>query len=218
MNRRACLTGAATGLGALLAGCTSMATISNGERRTESQTYEVKADTRLQVHSRNGSITVDVHDRDDIAVDAEIRGPSRDAIEDVSIADTRSGDELQIEPSYENEDSREQTSVELTIQIPSRVFIERLRTRNGSITADVPMIADDAELRTSNGSIDAALADGLDATISATTTNGSVAVNGLNLDSVEQSEAELSGRLGDGTYTLSLETTNGSVNLRTLSE
>lgn len=91
-------------------------------------------------------------------------------------------------------------------------------TSNGSIAVDVPALEDDAAVETTNGSIDAALAPTLDAAVSATTTNGSVELEDLEFSDGEVSESRVSGTLGDGTHALSLETTNGSIDLRALAE
>ena len=92
------------------------------------------------------------------------------------------------------------------------------KTTGGSIEIDVPAIDEDVTIRTANGNIDAALATDLDAEISATTTNGSVELHGLDLSGVETSRTSVSGTLGDGTYDLSIRTENGSIDLRPLSD
>lgn len=90
------------------------------------------------------------------------------------------------------------------------------RTSNGSIDVDVPAVTDDASIETANGSIDAALAGSLDVTLTASSANGSVTVDELDLADGEQTERRVSGSLGDGTHSLSVETANGSIDLRQL--
>lgn len=90
------------------------------------------------------------------------------------------------------------------------------RTSNGSIDVDVPAVTDDASIETANGSIDAALAGSLDVTLTASTANGSVTVEELDLADGERTEGRVSGSLGDGTHSLSVETANGSIDLRQL--
>lgn len=94
--------------------------------------------------------------------------------------------------------------------------ISGARTSNGTIAIDVPAVTGDVEIRTNNGRIQAALASSLDATVSATTTNGSVDSD-LDLSSVQTSKTRISGVLGKGTHDLSFVTTNASIDLETLS-
>lgn len=89
-------------------------------------------------------------------------------------------------------------------------------TSNGSIEVDVPSVSDDVTVRTTNGAIDAALAQDLDATVSATTSNSPVQLHGLDL-SERNGPTTVSGTLGSGTHTLTFETSNGTIDLRMLS-
>lgn len=91
-------------------------------------------------------------------------------------------------------------------------------TTNGSIDVDVPAVDGDVTIETANGSIDAALAPTLDVALSASTTNGSVGIEGVDLSGLEQSGTDVSGTLGDGTHALSVTTDNGSIDLRSLPE
>jgi hypothetical protein len=210
-TRRAFATGSVTGLVGVLAGCVSPATIANEETRTERRTYEVDSRTRLRVDNRNGAITVDVHDGENIEADVAVRGPSRDVLRALSVTDDRAQGGLELATEYRGGSER-RASAAITVRVPTNVRIERIRTRNGLIDVDVPTIADDTEIRTRNGSIDAALATDLDATVSATTINGSVEHHGLDLSSAESSRTSVSGSLGTGARDLSFETHNGSSN------
>lgn len=89
-------------------------------------------------------------------------------------------------------------------------------TSNGAIDVDVPSIDGSVTIETSNGAIDAAIASDLDATVSASTTNGSVDIHDLDLSSVGTGRTDVEGTLGEGTHDLSIETTNGSIGLRPL--
>ena len=90
-------------------------------------------------------------------------------------------------------------------------------TTQGNVDVDVPALVSDATVRTENGHVDAALASDLDAAVSATTTNGAVELDGLDLRDAETSRTSATGALGEGTFDLSLGTTNGDVTLRSLS-
>lgn len=89
-------------------------------------------------------------------------------------------------------------------------------TSNGPIEVDIPSIERDVDVRTENGSIDAALASDLDATLAATTTNGSVELHGLDLSDAETGDSRVSGALGDGRHELTIGTENASIDLRAL--
>jgi hypothetical protein len=206
-----------TGFVGVLAGCASPATVLEEETRTENRSYEVDPGARLRVDNHNGAIITEIHDDDNIEADIAVRGPSRDSLRELLVTDNRGRDELELAIEHKGTSER-QASAAITIRIPTDVRVERIRTHNGSIEADVPMIADDAEIRTRNGSIDTALATDLGATVSAATTNGSVALHGLGLSAVESSRTSVFGALGEGTRDLSLETHNGSIELRPLSE
>lgn len=87
-------------------------------------------------------------------------------------------------------------------------------TTQGNVDVDVPALAGDATVHTENGNIDAAIAPDLDAAVSATTTNGVVELDGLDLESAETTQTSATGTLGEGTLDLSFETTNGDVTLQ----
>jgi len=79
-------------------------------------------------------------------------------------------------------------------------------TKNGSIDAFGLSITDDVRLETSNGSIDVSLSQEANVTIDANTSNGSINLFGHdNRHSV----------LNNGTYSLTLDTSNGSVDVVT---
>lgn len=207
------LSGAVTGV---LAGCLGGTSLSGDEERERSRTYEASDGMELRVRNENGPVTVRTFDGDGIEVDIVFSGPSTEALDAVSVTDERTDDALLLETEYGS--AAADASASLTVRCPETVNTGSVRTSNASIEVDVPRIDGDAEIVTSNGGIDAALARGLDAAVTATTTNGSVEVTGIDLDSVEQSDTDLSGSLGDGTHTLSLETENASIDLQALSE
>ncbi|KTG09370.1 hypothetical protein AUR64_16455 [Haloprofundus marisrubri] len=88
------------------------------------------------------------------------------------------------------------------------------RTTNGDIRVDVPAIDGATSLTSTNGSIVASLASTLDATVNARTRNGELDVTGLSFDDGSASDHQLLGTLGDGTYELVVESTNGDITLQ----
>lgn len=216
LRRRAFTLGVSGTVTGALAGCLSGIPLSEDETREEIRTYEASDDVALRVRTENGPITVQAVEGDEIEVDIEFSGPSREALDAVSITEERTDGALLLETEYGS--AGEDVSASLSIRCPETVRIGSVQTSNGSIEVDVPRTENDTKISTSNGGIDAALAQDLDANVVATTTNGSVESSGLDLDSVEQTDTRLSGSLGDGTDTLALETTNASINIQPLSE
>lgn len=94
--------------------------------------------------------------------------------------------------------------------------LEDATASNGSVELDVPSIPGDVTVSTANGGIDAALAQDLDATVTATTSNSPVELHGVELADTEDSTS-VSGTLGGSTHSLAFETNNGSIDLRLLS-
>lgn len=87
-------------------------------------------------------------------------------------------------------------------------------TTNGDVAVDVPApLRSDVAVRTENGDVSAALSPDLDAVVDATTTNGSVDARGVDLQDASTGEAHVSGTLGDGTFDVTVTTTNGDVEL-----
>lgn len=252
IHRRALLAGAATGAAAALAGCTGI--LGDEVTRSDSQTYEVSGDLPLDVRNRNGGVSVESHDADGVAVDVEMRGPSEEAIDAVSVrGERRSGAFVVAVHGDESSEWWTSVSVSLSIRVPASMPVETVHTANGAVEArevagagafrtenggvtvrgveafgsavttngnvnvDVPAPLDgDATIRTENGSVDAALSPDLDAAVSASTTNGRVELHGLDLTDAEATDTDASGTLGDGTYVITVETTNGDVDLRSL--
>ncbi|MFB6074698.1 MAG: DUF4097 family beta strand repeat-containing protein [Haloarculaceae archaeon] len=89
-------------------------------------------------------------------------------------------------------------------------------TSNGGIDVDVPAVDGDVSVDTSNGNVSAALAPDLSVTVTASTTNGSVDVSGLQFSSVSTGNERFAGTLGAGEHALSFGTSNGSIELEAL--
>ncbi|WP_411962946.1 DUF4097 family beta strand repeat-containing protein [Haloferax sp. YSMS24] len=94
--------------------------------------------------------------------------------------------------------------------------IDGVRTTNGSLDVDVRAIRDDASIETTNGSIEAALAGSLDAELVAQTATGSIDASALSLADAAISRTRVSGTLGGGGPTLTVSTSNGSIELSLL--
>ncbi|WP_423745609.1 DUF4097 family beta strand repeat-containing protein (plasmid) [Haladaptatus sp. SPP-AMP-3] len=234
MNRRTLTAGLASGFVAALTGCVSRLSTADRTSKTEHRTFQVQSGTRLAVENENGSIDVRRHDGGDVDVTMKIHARKGGSLDAVSLSDAKTADELRLRVHADADD----VSVALTVRYPNSVPVGELRstngridatvvtagdsadvrTENGSIDVKLLEIARDTDVRTENGSIDAALASDLDATVSATTKNGSLNASGLDFSSEELSMTGFTGVLGDGSDDLSFETENGSISLSTTSE
>lgn len=215
MDRRSVACGIGGFVIGTLSGCLSDIPGSTDEKKEITRMYDASDDIELRVRNENGPVTVRTYDDDVINVTIEIRGGSTETIDAVSVTDERRSNTLILETTSGNEGSN--ARVALTIQIPPVVSIGPIQTSNASLSVDIPDIDGETDIVTSNGSTDVRLANDLDAEVIATTTNSSVNVNDLDLKSVEQSDTGLTGVLRGGTHTISIETTNASIDLGTLS-
>ena len=196
-----------------LAGCLSG--LGGDETRGETRTYDVDNGTALQVRNRNAPITVETADRDDIALEIMFRGPSSDALDAVSVTSERTDDTLRLETVA---DDTQDGSAALTLHVPETVRVDTVRTSNASVDVELARVATETSVETANAGIDAAVSPSLDAELTAATSNASVDVEGPEFDSVERSETEFVGTLGDGADAVSLETENAGIDVRSLSE
>lgn len=85
-------------------------------------------------------------------------------------------------------------------------------TSNGDINVDM-VLPDDGEciLKTSNGSITLSIPDTTSASIDASTSNGKVETEGLDVTVSQESDKELVGEIGDGEGDIELQTSNGNI-------
>ena len=91
-----------------------------------------------------------------------------------------------------------------------------LRTSNGNIDAELPALHENLEIRTSNGSITLFLDSALEADLEASTSNGTVDASNLNVDITELEQTSLAGSMNGGGRSISISTSNGSIDLMPL--
>jgi DUF4097 and DUF4098 domain-containing protein YvlB len=211
MQRRTVLAGVA-GTAAALAGCADV--LSGRESRTVESDHEVPEGTPLAVVAGNGAVEVDPTDGERLEVSATVRGPSTEAIEAVEVAAEERDGEFLVTGERDGS-SADDVSVALTVGYPSSTPVGRVETGNGSLEATVASVAEEARLTTGNGSLEAALDPDLDATVEASTGNGTVSVEGFDftVDDSGGTGGTASGTLGDGSQTLAIETGNGSLEI-----
>jgi hypothetical protein len=89
------------------------------------------------------------------------------------------------------------------------------RTSNGYIDADVKLPKNgDCILRTSNDGITLSIPEDTSAMISASTSNNSVKISDLDVSVSHSEKSSLEGMIGDGKGNIELETSNGSILLK----
>ena len=86
-------------------------------------------------------------------------------------------------------------------------------TTNGDIDVSLANDGGDLTAESTNGEITVRAPDSLDATVSVSTTNGDISIDGFE-NSNASGDGSLEMTLGDGTRRIRLETTNGDVALR----
>ena len=88
-------------------------------------------------------------------------------------------------------------------------------TTNGTITLDVAAVGDAGiSCQTTNGAITLTVPPTLNARLSARVTNGGISQQGLPFVVAEQSRRRLDGTFGTGGPTITLETTNGAIQIK----
>lgn len=179
------------GAGALgltsLAGC-SVPSVTR--RQASSATFSVPDDTPFGIVNRNGSVTIETEDRDDVALDI-VKRSTRDPPEfgSASIEGRVEDGVFLLRTTYEGEPGFNPVSVELTATVPEAQEVVRAETANGNV--DVRNTTGDLTLRSGNGSVEAR---GVDGYVSLRSTNGSVTardVTGVDAASASNGSVDL---------------------------
>ena len=102
---------------------------------------------------------------------------------------------------------------DVTVRAPGTVG--DLRTVDGGLVADAPAVDGSVALRSRDGDVTVALGGSLDATVDATTGDGSVTAAGF--DAVQAAtDTHVAGTVGDGTDELRIHTDDGDVTLTSM--
>lgn len=99
------------------------------------------------------------------------------------------------------------------IEIEDTTGVREVTTSNGWVKVEIPALSNDLDIATTNGAVTAYVAADLDADVVMSTTNGKVSVHDIQLTIKESSATRLEGTLGDGGYDLTIETSNGNIDL-----
>lgn len=102
------------------------------------------------------------------------------------------------------------------INISATTGVREARTSNGSISVEIPEIVEDIDIRTSNGSVKLYLPMDIHANLDFSTSNGKINTHGLEVTTSSFSNTHLRAKIGVGGSTVSITTSNGSVDLYTL--
>ncbi|MDY6865391.1 MAG: DUF4097 family beta strand repeat-containing protein [Halobacteriota archaeon] len=211
-----------------LSGCTGEAQEITEEFNSE---YEVHDDTVLKVITFNGEIKIESWDGDTVVLNAIKRTRfGQNEFENVKIEVSESEGELIIETKH-LKDWVSRVSVDISLKVPDNVAVEYVKTSNGNIEikgtegigdldssngdieVEVLDIARDIEIKSKNGAIDVYLNPSLNADIDASTSNGEISMDDLELELVSSSRDEIKGKLGDGGSRIEISTANGDVDL-----
>lgn len=99
------------------------------------------------------------------------------------------------------------------IEIEDVPGVREVSTSNGWIKVEIPALINDLEITTSNGAVTIYVAADLDADVKMSTSNGRLSVHDIQLTIKESSSTRIEGTLGDGGYDLTIETSNGNIDL-----
>jgi hypothetical protein len=103
------------------------------------------------------------------------------------------------------------------IEIKGTTGVKNLKSSNLGIEAEVYDFQENISISTSNGNIAVYINPSLNADIEMTTSNGHISIVGLSLNFTISEEKHKSGILGDGGNKISIDTSNGNINMYKLS-
>ncbi|WP_302082672.1 DUF4097 family beta strand repeat-containing protein [Salinibaculum rarum] len=208
MRRRTLLAGVGTVTTAGLAGCFGAVFETTASESFEN-TYDVRAETTLTVSNRNGNVSVRNTDDDQLTVAGEKRASSESALEELSV-DVTTGERVVVDVSFGPGSNFDQRSVDVSIDVPTGVTVDRVETSNGNVT--VTGVTGDVSASTSNGNVWATDVDG---SVDCDSSNGNVRIRGAT--------GVASARTSNGTVDVELlamdgdvtcESSNGGVTIR----
>ena len=175
--------------GVVAAGCV-VSVDSQGQIVREEKRFSTDGVADLHLATFDGSIQIDAWDRPEILIEIEKRGPTREAVESLTVSATRRGRRIEVEVKQPSNDGLQRfmfkmsTSAKLVVSVPQRTDIVA-RTGDGSIETNG--LHGRLELRTGDGAIRAMRVNG---ELILDTGDGSVTVDGA--------EGRLKAETGDG--------------------
>lgn len=197
VSRRRLLAGGGLAAATALAGCAGRLGGRLDESTTVSERYDAAGLTALEASTVDGELTVTGEDRETVALDAEKRGGSREALEAMTVDVRQAGGTLSV--TVDDEDASGLTGprpqVDLEFAVPAGLRVAQLRSTNGVIDVSGvfgPMVVrstnGDVSVTGINGDVDVELVngrievDGVDGDVTAGATNGEITVRSVTGD------------------------------------
>jgi DUF4097 and DUF4098 domain-containing protein YvlB len=158
------------------AGCTvrldSQSQVVREERR-----YAVNGTPVVHASTFDGSIHIQSWDKDEVLVEIEKRGATRESVDALVVKATRKGDTIDVDVAKPADSSfragfRRSASARLTVWVPKRADV---RARSGDGSIDIGSVSGRIDLHTGDGSI---RANDVAGELSLSTGDGSVTVEG----------------------------------------
>ena len=173
------------------------------------ETYDVSSGTRFEILNRNGSITIQGWDRNQIHVQATKQTRWGGKLENVDIQ-VSPGADFKVETIHRVKNPR--VSVSYDVRAPMHVVVKHVRTSNGKIKLDathgdtdvetsngkieVKDAVGDIDAHTSSGAIALHLASDLNADLEVKTSNGKIELEDVEVVVKETSKNTLRGKKG----------------------
>jgi DUF4097 and DUF4098 domain-containing protein YvlB len=198
----------------LAAGCdVSVGVHSNGLRYVERETrdFQVAGTPDITLSTFDGAIEIRAWDRSEVSIEIEKRGPNKEAVSQIEVKATQSGDRITLKVQRPNERASfgfsTSVSARVIASVPRQANVDA-QSNDGAIS--IERVAGTATLNTRDGSVKAAETSG---DLRVHTGDGSIAlerVDGrVNADTIDGS-ITLDGRL-EG---VRLKTSDGSIRVR----
>jgi DUF4097 and DUF4098 domain-containing protein YvlB len=197
VSRRRLLAGAGLAGVTALAGCAGRFGGQLDESTTVSESYDAAGLAALEASTINGELTITGEDRETVALDAEKRASSREALRAVTLDVTEAGDTLSV--TVDDEEAAGLTGptpqVDLELAVPADMRVAQVESVNGVIDVSGvfgPMVVrstnGDVSVSGINGDVDVELVngrievDGVDGDVTAGATNGEITVRSVTGD------------------------------------
>lgn len=135
-----------------------------------SDSHAVSGETTVAISNRNGPVTVREATGDEVTVSGEKRAGSQGGLDSISV-DVTEGERFVVDVRFGTGSDFSNRSVDLTVEVPDGVAVDRANTANGDVTATG--VRGDLHAATSNG--DVAVTD-VSGVVRAESANGAVTV------------------------------------------
>lgn len=100
-----------------------------------------------------------------------------------------------------------------SINISGVTAVLQAETSNGKVEVELPEINEDVSISSSNGTITVYISTHLDARLRMNTSNGKINLHDITMNISSKTDNSFEGTIGEGGYTVTVKTSNGSINL-----